>query len=120
MKMEESNGNILNGVIGDDLFPTVNHISDVKQVLEEMKMNAQALREPQIKALIMLQNLGSNIYLHGKDNPYKDIIKQIKSEFKIAVSNPDYYLDTIQELIPKPPKPVILAANGKVVGGGRR
>lgn len=120
MDMEQSNGNIMNNVIGDDLFPTVQHISDVKQVLEEMKMNGQALREPQIKALIMLQSLGDNEYLHGKENPYKKMIKQIKEEFKISIVNPDYYLDTIQELIPKPPKPVILAANGKVIGGGRR
>lgn len=116
---EKTNGGRLQSVISDDLFPNVEHISDVKQVLAEMKGNAQNLRENQLKAIIFLEALGSNTYLHGDENPYKKIIKDIKNEYKVAVANPDYYLDTIAELIPKPPKPIVLADKA-LQGGGRR
>lgn len=106
------NGEKLQSVISDDLFPQVNHISDVKQVLEEMQGNAQNLREEQIKALLFIKALGDNEYLHPKGNPYKPIFDYIKKEGKISVASPDYYLDTIEALIPKPPKPIVLAEKG--------
>jgi hypothetical protein len=106
------NADKLQSVISDDLFPQVAHISDVKQVLEEMRGNAQNLREPQIKALLLLKSMGDNKYLHPNGNPYEGIYKYITESGKIDVANPDYYLDTIEALIPKPPKPVILAEKG--------
>jgi hypothetical protein len=109
--MQNTNGEKLQSAISDDLFPQVQHISDVKQVIEVMKSTSQNLREPQMKALLMLKNMGENTYLHPDGNPYK-IIVEFVMEGKVLVSNPDYYLDTIEALIPKPPKPVILAEKG--------
>lgn len=114
---DQTNGAKLQSVISDDLFPHVEHISDVKQVLAEMRKNSQNLREPQVKAVLFLESLGQNEYLHGKKNPYEKIIKDITDKYKTAVANPDYYLDTIAELIPKPPKPIVLAEK---MQGGRR
>lgn len=109
---QENNATKLQSVISDDLFPQVQHISDVKQVIEEMRGLSQNLREPQMKALLFLKNLGENKYLHEK-NPYIELYKYIVGQGKQDVANPDYYLDTIEALIPKPPKPVILAEGGK-------
>lgn len=109
--MQTNNAEKLQSAISDDLFPQVQHISDVKQVIEEMKNTAQNLREPQMKALLLLKRMGENKYLHPDKNPYEKIVKFIM-EGKIHVANPDYYLDTIEALIPKPPKPVILAEKG--------
>lgn len=114
---QASNAERLQSVISDDLFPQVHHISDVKQVIDEMQSKSQNLREPQIKALIMLKNMGENTYLHEK-NPYEDVYKYITKQGKIDVANPEYYLDTIEALIPKPPRPIVMApGDGK---GGRR
>lgn len=113
-----NNAEKLQSVISDDLFPNVQHISDVKQVIEEMTNKAQNLREPQIKAIILLQQMGENKYLHEK-NPYKDLIGSIMDGYKKGVADPDYYLDTIEALIPKPPKPVIMTEKGVVGGRGR-
>lgn len=107
--IEQQNGQKLQSVISDDLFPQVAHISDVKQVIEEMEAKAQSLREPQLQGLILLKKLGENEYLHGNKNPYMDLYKELLSKYKIAVASPDYYLDTIEALIPKPPKPIVLA-----------
>lgn len=106
--MQNSNAEKLQSVISDDLFPTVQHISDVKQVLTEMKGNAQNLREPQIKAIMLLNQMGGNTYIHGDKNPYKDLIKFVM-QGKEYVADPDYYIDTIEALIPKPPKPIVMA-----------
>lgn len=103
-----SNSDKLQSVISDNLFPEVQHISDVKQVLEEMKSNAQELQEWQVRALIFLKELGSNKYLHPDGDPYEDIEKMIM-ESKVHVADPNYYLDTIEALIPKPPKPIVMA-----------
>lgn len=102
-----SNADKLQSVISDDLFPNVQHISDVKQVIEVMRDKAQNIREPQLKAIIFLSEMGENKYLHEK-NPYGDLIKEILSSYKIGVANPEYYLDTITELIPKPPRPILM------------
>lgn len=109
---EQQNAAKLQSVISDDLFPQVHHISDVKQVIEEMQGLAQNLREPQMKALILLKSLGKNEYLHGDKNPYDDLYKYILNKGKQHIANPDYYLDTIEALIPKPPKPIIMAEKG--------
>jgi ABC-type hemin transport system substrate-binding protein len=106
--MQNTNAEKLQSAISDDLFPQVNHISDVKQVLEEMKGNAQNLREPQMKALILLERMGENSYLHGDKNPYKKLVEFIMKG-KEFVSDPEYYIKTIEALIPKPPKPIVMA-----------
>ncbi|MEF7566338.1 hypothetical protein V4V35_25445 [Bacillus infantis] len=108
----QRNGERLQSVISDDLFPQVQHISDVKQVIEEMQSKAQNIREPQMKALLFLKALGENKYLHGDKNPYLPIYEYILKQGKTAVASPDYYLDTIEALIPKPPKPIVLAEKG--------
>lgn len=111
-----SNAEKLQSVISDDLFPNVQHISDVKQVIEEMTNKAQNIREPQLKAIILLEQLGENKYLHEK-NPYKPLIDSILDQYKKSIADPEYYLETIEALIPKPPKPVIVGEKGM---GGRR
>lgn len=110
----QDKGKVLANVIGDDLFPAVHHISDVKQVLEEMKTTAQNLTEPQVKALLFLREMGENKYIHPEGNPYDKIFKFIM-EGKVLVANPDYFLDAIEALIPKPPKPIIMAEKGAPV-----
>jgi ABC-type hemin transport system substrate-binding protein len=110
--MQNTNAEKLQSVISDDLFPQVNHISDVKQVLEEMKSNAQNLREPQMKALILLNRMGENEYLHGAKNPYKKLVEFVMKG-KEFVADPEYYLKTIEALIPKPPKPIVMAEKGE-------
>lgn len=112
MQATQENAQKLQSVISDDLFPQVQHISDVKQVIEEMKSTSQNLREPQMKALILLKRLGENEYLHPGENPYEELYKYIIKQGKIDIANPDYYLDTIEALIPKPPKPIIMAEKG--------
>lgn len=112
--MSESNAEKLQSVISDDLFPNVQHVSDVKQVLEEMRGNAQELQEWQVRALILLEEMGRNTYLHEAD-PYKGLREFIIAA-KVQVADPDYFIDTIEALIPKPPKPVVLAERT----GGRR
>lgn len=112
MENKSNNGERLQSVISDDLFPQVQNISDVKQVLSEMQGNAQNLREHQIQGLLYLESLGDNTYLHPNGNPYKKLVDYVKKEGKISVASPDYYLDTIEALIPKPPKPIIMAEKG--------
>lgn len=111
--------NTLQSVIGDNLFPEVQHISDVKQVLELMQDIAQNISQEQLRAIVLLQQLGENKVIHPDGSPYEKLIKGILTDYKTAVANPDFYLDTIEELIPKPPKPVIFAPNGKQVSTGR-
>lgn len=114
--MYESNAEKLQSVITDDLFPTVQHVSDVKQVLEEMRRNSQELQEWQIRGLILLTEMGKNTYLHGDQDPYEALREFIRNA-KVDVANPEYYIETIEALIPKPPRPVVLAERA---GGGRR
>lgn len=112
------NADKLQSAISDDLFPQVAHISDVKQVIEEMTSKSQSLREPQVQALLYLKRLGENKYLYPDKNPYKEIYDYITKQGKTDVANPDYYLDTIEALIPKPPKPIVMApGDGK---GGKK
>lgn len=112
--------NTIQSIIGDDLFATPQHVSDIKQVLEIMKGTGESLRQEQVRAILMLEEMGNNKFLHPDGNPYKNLITQIKNDFKVAVVNPNYYLDTIQELVPKPPKPVVFAPNGKLVDTSNR
>jgi len=116
--MQNNNAEKLQSVISDDLFPNVQHISDVKQVIEEMTLKAQNIREPQLKAIILLEQMGENQYLHGDKNPYQPLIKSILDQYKKSIADPNYYLDTIEALIPKPPKPIVMAEKG--MAGGRR
>lgn len=113
-----NNADKIQSVINDDLFPNVEHISDVKQVLEFMTNYAAPLSEDQIRAILLLDSLGNNERLHGKVNPYKTIIKQITGDYKRSVARTETFLRTIEELIPKPPKPVIMA-DGRMVKGGK-
>jgi hypothetical protein len=106
--MAGNNADRIQSVINDDLFPNVQHVSDVKQVLEFMTDYAAPLSEGQVRAIILLEKLGENTRIHGKSNPYKR-----------AVSRTETYLETIEELIPKPPKPVIMTDSGRVIKPGR-
>jgi hypothetical protein len=103
--MKNNQGRIEN-VINDTLFPQTKHVDGVKQVLEFMEDVSQSLSEEQIRALILLQELGNNKRLHKK-NPYEGLIKAIEGKYKIAAADTSVYLDTIQELVPKPPRPII-------------
>jgi hypothetical protein len=105
--------NKIQDVISDDLFPTVQHISDVKQVLEFMQPNAKALREEQVRALLYLEALGNDPVMHPDGNPYTQIIKQIVGTYREKVADPEMYLDTIEALIPKPPKPILMNEQGQ-------
>lgn len=116
---QHDNAGKLQSVITDNLFPEVAHISDVKQVLELSKEYAQNISQEQLRAIVFLQDLGSNTYVHPKGNPYQKFIDKILDGYKTAVANPNYYLDVIEELIPKQPKPIVFAPNGKQVGGIR-
>ena len=106
------NSSKLQQAINDDLFPKVAHVSDIKQVIGEMKGLSQNLREPQMKALILMKKLGENKYLHPDGSPYEDLYKYIIGDGKRDIADPNYYLDTIEALIPKPPKPILLAEKG--------
>ncbi|GEL76571.1 hypothetical protein [Tenuibacillus multivorans] len=102
------NADKLQQVISDNLFPEVQHVSDVKQVLESMEKKAQDLRPEQIRAILFLREMGNNEYLHGEGNPYEKLIEFIMDGKKL-VANPGYYIETIEALIPKPPKPIVMA-----------
>lgn len=116
---QHDNAGKLQSVITDNLFPEVAHISDVKQVLELSKEYAQNISQEQLRAIVFLQDLGSNSYVHPNGNPYQKFIDKILAGYKTAVASPNYYLDVIEELIPKQPKPIVFAPNGKQVDGGR-
>lgn len=108
----------IQSVVNDTLFPTVQHIADVKQVLDFMQNVSQAISQEQIRALIMLQEMGDNKRLHEK-NPYTEIIKSILGSYKVAVAPTAVYLDTIQELIPKPPRPIVFKDKDEGKGGNK-
>lgn len=116
------NADRIQGVLTDQLFLQPEHISDVKQVLELMHKVGQSISEEQIRAVILLEMLGNNKRLHP-ENPYKFLIDRLIGTadnpgiWKMAVVPVGVYLDTIQELVPKPPKPIIMAPGGAVKGG---
>jgi hypothetical protein len=114
MAGDNGNASKIQTVINDDLFPNVQHISDVKQVLEFMERVAAPLSEDQLRALLLLESMGSNERLHGKENPYKSIMTKLTGPYKHFVAKTDVFLNTIEELIPKAPKPIILA-DGRAV-----
>lgn len=112
------NQEAIQSILSDDLFPSVQHISDVKQVLEFMELVAQPISEEQIRAAILLTELGKNTRLHGDKNPYAWFLDKLIGEkaagiWRKAVAPVSVYLDTMQELIPKPPRPLIVAPGGK-------
>jgi len=115
----QRNADKIQSILSDDLFPNVNHVSDVKQVLEYMENVAQAVSEEQLRAAILLETLGKNERLHGANNPYKWLVDRLIGTDKLtgiwkkAVAPTSVYLDTMQELIPKPPRPLIVASGGK-------
>lgn len=106
-----SNVNRLQEIISDDLFPTVQHISDVKQVLDFMRPHAQPLREEQVRAILYLRELGNNKTMHPKGNPYENLIKKIE-EYREIIADPEIFLDTIESLVPKPPRPILMSSDG--------
>jgi hypothetical protein len=110
------NANKIQSIINDDLFPTMTNVSDVKQVLEFMENVAQPISQEQVRALILLQSLGDNTRLHGDKNPYKPVIDKVMKDFKQAVAATGVYLDTMEQLIPKPPKPIIMAEKAEKGG----
>lgn len=111
----QRNADKIQSILSDDLFPNVQHVSDVKQVLEYMERVAQPISEEQLRAAILLETLGQNERLHGTENPYEWIIKRLIGTakepglWKRAVAQTSVYLDTMQELIPKPPRPIVVA-----------
>ncbi|WP_332651609.1 hypothetical protein [Lysinibacillus sp. 54212] len=102
-------------IVGDNLFPHVAHISDVKQVVEEMTGKSQNLQQPQMRAIMLLMDMQNNEYLHGDRQPYQQYIDKLIKDFKPAAAEPNFYLNLINELIPKPPKPIVVLPNGKAV-----
>lgn len=124
MQNNQANNDTIQSVLTDDLFPNVQHISDVKQVLEYMQDVAQAVSEEQLRAAILLETLGDNKRLHGDQNPYLWMVDRLigkigakgKHEigyWKKVVAPISVYLDTLQELIPKPPRPIIMSKGDK-------
>lgn len=113
------NADKIQAVVNDDLFPSVQNISDVKQVLEFMEGVATPLSEEQIRSILLLEALGSNERLHGKKNPYQSIIDSIKGQYKRSVARTEVFLKTIEELIPKPPRPIVLADRMEQKGAKR-
>lgn len=119
----QRNADKIQQVLSDDLFPNVAHVSDVKQVLEYMEHVAQPVSEDQLRAAILLETMGRNSRLHGDKNPYIWLVERLIGKekdgkyqtgyWKRAVSPVSVYLDTLQELIPKPPRPLIVAPGGK-------
>lgn len=111
----QDNTNAIQSVLSDDLFPQVQHVSDVKQVLQYMENVAQPVSQEQLRAAILLIHLGKNERLHGPKNPYEWIIERLigkddqTGQWKKAVAQTSVYLDTLQELIPKPPRPIVVA-----------
>lgn len=120
MNMEgQRNADKIQEILSDQLFPTVNHVSDVKQVLEYMEQVAQSVSEEQLRAAILLETLGNNQRLHGEKNPYLWLVERLIGTdkkigyWKKVVAQTSVYLDTLQELIPKPPRPIVVASGGK-------
>lgn len=115
MNPGQANADKIQSVLNDDLFPSVHHVSDVKQVLEYMENVAQPVSQEQLRAAIMLMHLGGNERLHQGKNPYEWIIDKLigkgdkTGQWKKAVAHTSVYLDTLQELIPKPPRPIVVA-----------
>ena len=123
MYQNQANNDTIQSVLTDDLFPNVSHVSDVKQVLEYMNDVAQEVSEEQLRAAILLEQLGNNKRLHPDGNPYIWMVDRLigcedrKGDYKIGywkrvVSPTSVYLDTLQELIPKPPRPIVVAPKG--------
>jgi hypothetical protein len=115
--MSNNNADDIQKAINQDLFPTVQHTADMKQVLAFMEDVAQPISEDQVRGIILLTELGSNDRLHGTKNPYETIIKNISSLYKKAVAPTEVYLETIERMVPKPPKPIVMAE--KVDKGGK-
>lgn len=111
--------NTVQDILSDNLFQQPVHVSDVKQVLESMRDVAQNISQDQLRAIVLLKQMGENKTIHPNENPYENLIKAILTDYKVAVANPAFYLDTIEELIPKQPKPIVFAPNGKQVNTGR-
>lgn len=109
------NADKIQSILSDDLFPSVSHVSDIKQVLEYMENVAQPISEEQLRAAILLETLGKNKRLHGDENPYKWLVERLIGDdkktgiWKKAVAFTSVYLDTLQELVPKPPRPIVVA-----------
>lgn len=115
----KKNADKMQSILTDDLFPQTNHVSDVKQVLEYMENVAQNVSQEQLRAAILLEELGNNTRLHGDKNPYLWLTERLigtdkhKGIWKQAVAPTSVYLDTLQELIPKPPRPIVVTGEGK-------
>ncbi|WP_016696532.1 hypothetical protein [Rhodococcus rhodochrous] len=109
--MEKNSASQLQDVINDSLFPQVQHTADVKQVLDFMRPVTQPLRQEQVQAILYLSDLGNNRYIHPNGNPYEDLIKSISS-YRQEIADPEFYIDTIEALVPKPPKPILMTGDG--------
>lgn len=118
----KKNNDKIQEILTDDLFPAAQHISDVKQVLEYIENVAQNVSQEQLRAAILLEELGNNTRLHKDGNPYLWLTQRLigtekdKGIWKKAVAPTSVYLDTLQELIPKPPRPIVVTGEGKKGG----
>jgi hypothetical protein len=109
MSNQFQNAEKIQNVINSDLFPaSAPQIADMKQVLEFMEDVAQPISEAQIRAILLLEHLGNNKTLHAI-NPYLNIIKDLQIKYKKIVAPTDVYLMTMEALVPKAPKPIIMA-----------
>jgi hypothetical protein len=103
------NADLIQNTINDDLFPSsAPVVADIKQVLAFMENVAQPISEAQLRAIILLEHLGNNKQLHDK-NPYSELIKKIQEDYKRKVAPTGVYLETIEALVPKAPKPIIMS-----------
>lgn len=114
---QNANADKIQSVLNGHLFPEVQNVAGLKQVLEFMEPVAQPLSQRQVKALLFLEELGQNKRLHPDGNPYENLIKKITGVYKKAVAPVSVYLETMEQVIPKPPKPIIMAE--KVDKGGK-
>jgi hypothetical protein len=104
------NADAIQNVINEDLFPSAPPVVDgVRQVLSFMENVAQPISEAQLRAILLLDHLGNNKQLHGTENPYKEIIKKLQEDYKKKVAPTGVYLETIEALVPKAPKPIIMS-----------
>lgn len=113
MSGASENANKLQDVINDSLFPQTVQVADVKQVLDFMKKVTAPLREEQVRAILFLQELGDDRYIHPNGNPYSKLIESI-SKYRDQLADPEFYIDTIEALVPKPPRPILMSEDGKV------
>lgn len=92
----------------DDLFQDVSNNSGVNiaEVIDRVLPYSHGITEKQLRLVLYLKNLGENQFLHGGENPYLDLCNEIISS-RTYFTDTDFIIDMIDNLIPKPAKPLI-------------